>query len=114
VFLRNPFVQLLPLEAVGRPVPHNLAKASERFGPGRRLGVVGQSVEKTLHQDRAVFKRVRRESPASYLKVCAMLVTKEMKIEHQGRLGQLTDEQLTRPSRPSRQCWSGKPARARK
>jgi hypothetical protein len=43
---------------------------------------------------RGVFKRVRRESPASYLKVCAMLVPKEMKIEHQGRLKQLTDEEL--------------------
>src|SRR5215831_14863266 len=43
---------------------------------------------------REVFKRVRRESPAAYLKVCAMLVPKEMKVEHQGRLGQLTDEQL--------------------
>ena len=41
-----------------------------------------------------VFKRVRRESPAAYLKVCAMLVPREMKVEHQGRLGQLTDEQL--------------------
>src|SRR5262245_30296188 len=43
---------------------------------------------------REVFKRVRRESPAAYLKVCAMLVPREMKVEHQGRLGQLTDEQL--------------------
>src|SRR5262250_1130697 len=43
---------------------------------------------------REVFKRVRRESPAAYLKVCAMLVPKEMQIEHKGRLGQLTDEQL--------------------
>src|SRR6516165_9378282 len=33
------------------------------------------------------FKRVRRESPAAYLKVCAMLVPREMKVEHQGRLG---------------------------
>jgi hypothetical protein len=41
-----------------------------------------------------VFKRVRRESPAAYLKVCAMLVPREMKVEHQDRLGQLTDEQL--------------------
>src|SRR5262250_1190028 len=45
---------------------------------------------------REVFKRVRRESPASYLKVCAMLVPKEMQIEHQGRLGQLTDEEIER------------------
>jgi hypothetical protein len=31
-----------------------------------------------------VFKRLRRESPASYLKVCAMLVPKELKFEHSG------------------------------
>src|SRR5262249_15469777 len=30
---------------------------------------------------REVFKRVRRESPAAYLKVCAMLVPKEFKVE---------------------------------
>jgi hypothetical protein len=33
-------------------------------------------------QGREVFKRVRRESPAAYLKVCAMLVPKEFKVEH--------------------------------
>jgi hypothetical protein len=43
-----------------------------------------------------VFKRVRRESPASYLKVCAMLVPKEMKVEHSAAayIKELTDEQL--------------------
>jgi hypothetical protein len=43
-----------------------------------------------------VFKRVRRESPASYLKVCAMLVPKEMKVEHSAAayIKDLTDEQL--------------------
>src|SRR5262249_50306576 len=35
---------------------------------------------------REVFKRVRRESPAAYLKVCAMLVPKEMKVEHGSRV----------------------------
>jgi hypothetical protein len=43
---------------------------------------------------REVFKRVRRESPASYLKVCAMLVPKEPKIEHSGGVKTMTDEQL--------------------
>src|SRR5262245_3008800 len=43
---------------------------------------------------REVFKRVRRESPAAYLKVCAMLVPKEMKVEHSSGLKDLTDEQL--------------------
>ena len=43
---------------------------------------------------REMFKRVRRESPAAYLKVCAMLVPKEMKLEHTNRIASLTDEQL--------------------
>src|SRR5262245_41157491 len=43
---------------------------------------------------REVFKRVRRESPAAYLKVCAMLVPKEMKVEHSNAIKDLTDEQL--------------------
>ena len=38
--------------------------------------------------------RVRRESPASYLKVCAMLVPREMKVEHTGGVKAMTDEQL--------------------
>jgi hypothetical protein len=41
-----------------------------------------------------VFKRVRRESPASYLKVCAMLVPK-VKLEHSTSvIKELTDEEL--------------------
>src|SRR6516225_7003994 len=43
---------------------------------------------------REVFKRVRRESPASYLKVCAMLVPREMKVEHSGGVKAMTDEQI--------------------
>src|SRR5215475_10901518 len=43
---------------------------------------------------REVLKRVRRESPGAYLKVCAMLVPKEMKLEHQGGIKAMSDEQL--------------------
>src|SRR5262249_37538338 len=45
---------------------------------------------------REVFKRVRRESPASYLKVCPMLVPKELKFDHSGGVKAMTDEQLER------------------
>ena len=41
-----------------------------------------------------MFERVRRESPASYLKVFAMLVPKEMKVEYSDGVKALTDEQL--------------------
>ena len=43
---------------------------------------------------REVFKRVRRESPATYLKVCAMLVPREMKVENSGGVKAMTDEQI--------------------
>ena len=41
-----------------------------------------------------MFKRVRRESPAAYLKVCAMLVPREMKVENSGGVKAMTDEQI--------------------
>src|SRR5262249_22219340 len=41
-------------------------------------------------------KRVGREKPASYLKVCAMLVPREMKLEHSGGVKAMSDEQLER------------------
>jgi hypothetical protein len=41
-----------------------------------------------------VLARVRRESPAAYLKVCAMLVPRELKVEHSGGVKSMTDEQL--------------------
>ena len=37
---------------------------------------------------------MRKQQPAAYMKICALLVPKQMKVEHQGRIGQLTDEQL--------------------
>jgi hypothetical protein len=43
---------------------------------------------------REVLERVRRESPASYLKVCAMLVPKEMRVEHSQSLKSMSDEEL--------------------
>jgi hypothetical protein len=45
---------------------------------------------------REVFKRVRRESPAAYLKVCAMLVPRELQVEHSGGVKAMTDEQIER------------------
>jgi hypothetical protein len=43
-----------------------------------------------------VLARVRRESPASYLKVCAMLVPRELKVEHTGGVKSMSDEELER------------------
>jgi hypothetical protein len=43
---------------------------------------------------REVFKRVRRESPAAYLKVCALLVPRDMKVEHSGGVKGMTTEAI--------------------
>ena len=45
------------------------------------------------HGERAIAK-VRRTQPAAYLKICALLVPKEMKVEHLGGVKALTDEEL--------------------
>jgi hypothetical protein len=45
---------------------------------------------------REVFKRVRRESPAAYLKVCALLVPRQMTLDHSGGVKAMSDEQLER------------------
>jgi hypothetical protein len=82
------------------------------MGPSHETGNPGGSPEATrrafnrrflldLAEDwqqhgREVFKRVRRESPAAYLKVCALLVPREMKLEHSGGVKAMTDEQIER------------------
>ena len=45
------------------------------------------------HGQKAVAK-VRQTQPAAYLKICALLVPREMKLEHTNPLKSLTDEEL--------------------
>jgi hypothetical protein len=61
---------------------------------------------------REVFTRVRRESPATYLKVCAMMVPKEMKLEHQAGIKAMTDEQLDEALAALRQLLADRAAEA--
>ena len=86
-------------------------KPNGQFAPGVS-GNLGGNAQRTRHafskafvtalardfeaHGEEVFKRVRRESPAAYLKVCAMLVPREMKVEHSGGVKDLTDEQIER------------------
>ena len=94
-----------------RPAPNCAERKGPSVKPGPGMeGNPGGSPEATrrafnkhfltdLAQDwqqhgREVLERVRRESPASYLKVCAMLVPKEMRVEHSQSLKNMTDEEL--------------------
>jgi hypothetical protein len=38
--------------------------------------------------------KVRQQQPAAYMKICALLVPREMKVEHSGGVKAMTDEQL--------------------
>jgi hypothetical protein len=42
----------------------------------------------------AAIAKVRKYQPAAYMKICALLVPREMKVEHSNGLKEFTDEQL--------------------
>jgi hypothetical protein len=48
-----------------------------------------------LHGRQAI-EKVRKTQPAAYMKICALLVPREMKLEHSGGVKAMTDEQLER------------------
>ena len=41
-------------------------------------------------------EKVRKQQPAAYVKICALLVPREMQIEHSGGVKAMTDEQIDR------------------
>src|SRR5262252_8742455 len=43
----------------------------------------------------AAIEKVRKTQPAAYMKICALLVPREMKLEHSGGVKALTTEQIT-------------------
>ena len=44
----------------------------------------------------AAIEKVRRQQPAAYIKICALLVPRETKVEHSGGVKAMTDEQIER------------------
>ena len=42
----------------------------------------------------AAIEKVRKTQPAAYMKICALLVPREMQVEHTNRIKQMTDEQI--------------------
>src|SRR5215471_5760027 len=44
----------------------------------------------------AAIEKVRKQQPAAYMKICAHLVPREMKLEHSGGIKAMTDEQIER------------------
>src|SRR5262249_21725302 len=42
----------------------------------------------------AAIEKVREQQPAAYMKICALLVPREMKLEHSGGVKAMSDEEL--------------------
>ena len=42
----------------------------------------------------AAIEKVREQQPAAYMKICALLVPREMKVEHKDGIKAMSDEQL--------------------
>jgi hypothetical protein len=42
----------------------------------------------------AAIEKVRKQQPAAYMKICALLMPREMKVEHAGGVKAMSDEQI--------------------
>ena len=42
----------------------------------------------------SAIKKVREQTPAAYMKICALLVPRELQVEHRGGVKPMSDEQL--------------------
>ena len=47
-----------------------------------------------IENSSAAIEKVRKTQPAVYMKICAHLVPREMKVEHAGTIKQMSDEQI--------------------
>ena len=48
--------------------------------------------------------KVRKQQPAAYMKICALLVPREMRVEYSGGVKSMTDEELERGIEVIRAC----------
>ena len=71
------------------------------YAPSRERARFGSEFISALLRDfreggPAAIAKVRKYQPDAYMKICAFLVPKEMKLEHSGGVKAMTDEQLER------------------
>src|SRR5262249_60117077 len=100
----------VPPRACGRrptpPAPeHQPPHPSSRQSTGGSLEATRRSFNKDFlialaadfkKHGAAAIEKVRKQQPAAYMKICALLVPREMKLEHSGSVKAMTDEQIER------------------
>jgi hypothetical protein len=68
-----------------------------KFAPGYS-GNPGGSLEATRRSfnkhGAAAIEKVRKQQPAAYMKICALLVPREMKVDHSNAIKAMSDEQI--------------------
>jgi hypothetical protein len=74
-------------------------RGAQRGSPEATRRLVNKAFLEALAEDfrqggAEAIARVRKEHPAAYMKICALLVPREMKLEHSGGVKAMTDEQL--------------------
>src|SRR5262245_59526705 len=69
----------------------------ETLADHRRLNVgISTRISDFKKHGAAAIEKVRKQQTAAYMKICALLVPREMKLEHSGGVKALSDEQLER------------------
>jgi len=69
------------------------------YAPSRERARFGSEFISALRRDfqqggPAAIAKVRKYQPAAYMKICALVIPKEMKVEHSDGIKAMTDEQL--------------------
>ena len=70
--------------------------AAARLPPGRGVNkdfLLALAADFKKHGAAAI-EKVRKTQPAAYMKICALLVPREMQIERSGTIKQMSDEQI--------------------
>jgi hypothetical protein len=80
-------------------------QSAQRGHPGGSLEATRRSFNKDFllalaadfkKHGAAAIEKVRKQQPAAYMKICALLVPREMKLEHSGGVKAMSDEQIDR------------------
>src|SRR5262249_25931101 len=81
------------------------------YAPSRERARFGSEFISALRRDfrqggPAAIAKVRKYQPAAYMKICALTIPKEMKVEYSDGIKAMTDEQLDEALEALRKWWA--------